>query len=219
MPRRRLIAFSLGGLVAVIVVLLVIAQFLLPGIAAQHIRDQLSKNGHVLEVKVSAFPAIELIWHQADSVVVRMSRYRSTPGHLGSMLTQAGDTGSLDASVQQLNTGLLTLRNAVLKKRGDQLTGSATVTESNLSAAVPFIQGVTPVASGNGQLTLRGTALGVTADATLRAVDGRLVVSPDVPLLSVVSVTVFSHPHVYVEGVSARNAPGGFVLSGNALLR
>src|SRR2546423_453444 len=108
MRRRRLIVLSLGGLVAVIVLLLVIAQLVLPGVAAQRLRDSLSKSGRVLEVKVSAFPAIELLWHRADSVVVRLGRYRSTPGHLGSKLGEASDTGTLDASVQELDTGLLT---------------------------------------------------------------------------------------------------------------
>jgi hypothetical protein len=215
---RRLIAV-LGGLAAVILVLLIVAQFVLPGIAAQHLRDQLSKSGRVLSVKVSAFPAIELLWHQADSVVVRLGRYHTNPGHLGTELARASDTGALDASAQELDTGLVTLRDAKLRKRGDELTGSATITEADLRSAVPFVQNVQPVASGNGELTLRGTALGITADATLRAVGGKLVISPDVPLLSLVRVTVFSNPHLFVQGVAARAVPGGFALSGRARLR
>lgn len=216
--RRRIVAVF-GGLGALILVLLIVAQLVLPGIAAQHIRDQLAKSGRVLSVNVSAFPAIELLWHQADSVSVRLGRYHTNPGHLGSELAQAGDAGSLDASAQELQTGLVTLRNAKLRKRGSELTGSATIAESDLRSAVPFVQNVQPVASGNGQLTLRGTALGITVDATLRAVAGKLVVSPDVPLLSIVKVAVFSNPHLFVQGVAARAVPGGFVLSGRARLR
>jgi LmeA-like phospholipid-binding len=216
---RRLIALSLGGLAALILLLLVIAQLVLPGIAADHLRDQLSKSGRVLEVKVEAFPAIELLWHQADRVVVRMGRYRASPGHLGDALAQASDAGSLQASAQEVDSGLLTLRNATLTKRGNELTGSATITEADLRSAVPFVQNVQPVASGSGQLTLQGTALGVSADATLRAIDGRLVVSPDVPLLNFVTVPVFSNPHLFVEGVAARPVQGGFALSGRARLR
>ena len=216
---RRLIVFGLGGLAAVVVVALIVAQLVLPGIAAEHIRDQLSKSGRVLSVKVSAFPAIELLWHQADSVTVRLGRYHSNPGHLGNELAQSGDAGSLHASAQELDTGLITLRDARLSKQGNELTGSATITEADLRSAVPFVQNVAPVASGNGQLTLRGSALGITADATLRAVNGKLVVSPDVPLLSIVTVTVFSNPRLFVQGVSARTVPGGFALSGRARLR
>jgi len=215
---RRLRALAIG--VAVIILLLVVAQIVLPGIAAQDLRNRLSRNGKVLSVSVSAFPAIELLWHQADKVVVRVARYRSTTGHLQSLLDEAADTGSLDASARELDTGLITLRNAALHKRGNQLLGSATVTPADLRSALGgSIQNLQPVASGDGRLTFQGTLLGVTADATLRAQDGALVVSPDVPLLNLITVNVFRDPHVYVEGVGARDADGAFALQGRARLR
>jgi len=191
----------------------------LPGVAAQQLRDRLARSGQVLEVKVEAFPAIELLWHQADRVVVRLGRYRATPGHLGSDLAQVGDAGSLDASAQRLETGLLTLRNAKLTKRGNELVGTATVTEADLRSAVPFLQGVTPVASGGGKLTLQGSAFGVTADATVMAVNDKLVVRPNLPILNFFTLTVFSNPHLAVQGVAARAVPGGFALSGRARLK
>lgn len=201
------------------VLLLVVAQLVLPGIAAQRLRDQLSRSGRVLEVEVDAFPAIELLWHQADRVVVRMAGYRSTPGHLGSSLARASDTGSLYASARRVQTGLLTLSNATLTKRGNELVGSASVSEADLRSAVPFVHGVTPVASGDGKLVLRGTAFGVTAEATLMAVNGKLVVQPNVPILNFFTLTVFSNPHLEVQGVAARATPGGFVLSGRGRLK
>ena len=174
---RRIAILVAGG---VVVLVLVVAQLVLPGIAEQRLRDRLPHNGTVLHVEVHAFPAIELLWHHADRVVIRMGSYQSTAGDLGSLLGQTADVGSLDASAGELNTGLLTLRNANLRKRGNELTGSAHITESDLQSALPILQSVTPVSSGNGQLTLRGTAslLGVTAsvDATVRAQNGSLVV-------------------------------------------
>lgn len=212
---RRIVAFACAGLV---LVLLVLAQLLLPGIAADHLRDQLRRSGTVLSVQVHAFPAIELLWHHADKVVIRMADYRSTTGTLGGMLGQAGDVGSLDASATVVTAGLLTLHDATLHKRGEQLSGHAVVQESDLEAAVPFLASVEPVTSGGGQLTLRGTAsalgLSATADATVEARDGALVVVPDLPLLP--AVTVFSNPHVRVQGVSATAAPGGFAVSAEA---
>lgn len=195
------------------------AQLALPGIAAQQLRDRLSRSGRVLDVKVEAFPAIELLWHQADRVVVRMATYHSTPGHLGSTLAESSDTGSLYASARRLQAGRLTLSNATLTKRGNELVGTASVSAADLRSAVPFVQGVTPVASGDGKLVLRGTALGVTADATLMAVNGKLVVQPNVPILNLFTVTVFSNPHVAVQGVAARATPRGFVLSGRGRLK
>jgi hypothetical protein len=208
---RRILAL---GLLGSLIVVLGLAQLLLPGIAAQRLRDRLQRSGQVLQVQVSAFPAIELLWHQADRVVVRMGRYRSSPGHIGGLLDQASSVGSLDASAREVDTGLLTLRDATLRKRGDQLTGSALITEADLRSALPILQSVVPVASGDGELILRGTAtlLGVSAtvDATVRAQNGQLVVQPDVPFGGLATVTVFADPHLDVESVGASAAPNGF---------
>jgi hypothetical protein len=215
MRRIAAVAATLG----VVLVVLIVAQLVLPGIAAQRLRDRLAKSGRVLDVQVSAFPAIELLWHQADRVVVRMATYHSSPSHLSSFLDQSADAGTIDASAAELNTGLVTLHNATLRKRGNELTGTATVTASDLRSAVPFVQGLQPVASGGGRLTFQGTVFGVTADATLHAQNGALVIQPDVPILNFVTVTVFNDPHVNVQGVGASSAPGGFALSAQAQLR
>lgn len=217
---RRIAVLTAAGLVLLV---LIVAQLLLPGIAAQELHDDLAQSGTVLEVNVSAFPAIKLIWHKADSVLVRMGRYRSGAGNLGDTLGRAVDAGSLDASVQELEVGPLTLRNATLRKRGSELTGSASVTEADLRSAVFVLDNVEPVASGNGQLTLRGTAsflgLNATVDATVAAKDGALVVAPNVPLGGIAAITLFDNPHVDVQSVSAVNVPGGFRVSARATVR
>ena len=208
---RRIAVLATAG---VVLLVLVLAQLFLPGIAAQRLRDDLEKSGTVLEVKVSAFPAIQLLWHQADSVVVRMGRYRSGVSHLGSTLAGAVDAGTIDASAQQLEVGPLTLLGGTLRKRGSELTGAATVTEADLRSGVFFLDNVEPIASENGRLTLRGTAsfLGLTAtvDATVAAQNGALVVAPDVPFGGIATLTLFSNPHVDVQSVSATTVPGGF---------
>lgn len=203
-------------------VLLVVAQLVLPGIAAQRVRDQLARSGQVLSVQVHAFPAIELLWHHADRVVIRLGRYRTPAGKLGSSLSQSGDVGSLDATASEVETGLLALHGAHLAKRGDHLTAGATVTDADLRAALPILQSVTPVASTGGQLTLQGTAslFGVTAtvQAVVHAVGGRLVVTPNVPLGGFATITVFSNPHVVVQSVGASPVAGGFSVRGTALV-
>jgi len=216
---RRLAAL---GVAALIIVLLVVAQLVLPGIAAQRLRDQLARSGQVLSVQVQAFPAIELLWHHADKVVVRLGRYRPRTGNLPSTLDQTGDVGTLDASAQEVDYGLLTLHNATLAKRGDELRGSATVTDADLRSALPILSSVTPVASAGGRLTLRGTAslfgLTASADATVSAQNGKLVVAPDFPLGGFATLTVFSAPHVSVQSVSASPTTGGFIVRGTAIL-
>jgi hypothetical protein len=217
---RRLAAI---GAVALIVVVLVVAQLVLPGIAQQRIRDRLQGSGQVLSVEVSAFPAIELLWHHADTVTVRLGRYRSSPGRLSNLLDQAGGVGTLTASASELQTGLLTVHDAVLHKHGDQLTGTARITEADIRTALPVLRSVTPVASGDGRLTVRGAAtlFGVSAavDATVGAQDGKLVVVPDVPFGGLATVTVFADPRVKVQTVGATATAGGFIVRATARLR
>jgi hypothetical protein len=217
---RRLAALAF---VLVLVIVLGVGQLVLPGIAAQSLRDRLGRSGQVLSVKVSAFPAIELLWHQADSVVVRLGRYRSTPEGLAGLLAQSGDVDSLFASAAELDTGLLTLRDAALHKHGSQLSATAQVTEADIRAALPVLQSVTPVASSDGQLTVQGTAslLGVTAsvDATVSAQDGALVVTPDVPFGGLATIRVFSDPRLDVQSVGATPTAAGFAVRATAQLR
>jgi hypothetical protein len=204
-------------------ILLVVAQLVLPGIAEDQLRDRLSRSGKVESVQISAFPAIELLWNHADKVVVRMHDYRSGTAHLGSLLSEAGGVGSVDASAGTLTAGLLTVHDAVLQKRGERVTADAEVTESDLRAALPVLQSVVPVASGGGELTLRGTAtlFGVTAtvDATARAQNGEIVVTPDVPFGGFATVTVFSNPAVEVQGVAASPTQNGFRVSAVGRIR
>ena len=190
---------------------------MLPGIAERQLRDRLSRSGTVERLEIHAFPAIELFWHQADRVVVRMRNYRSGTSHLGSLLSEAGDVGSVDASAGVLTAGLLTVHDAVLRKRGQAVSASAHVTEADLRAALPVLESVVPVASGGGQLTLRGTAalfgVSATVDATVLARNGQILLTPDVPFGGFATITVFSNPAVDVEGVSAARTSDGFSVS------
>jgi hypothetical protein len=203
-----------------VVLLLVVAQLVLPRIAEQVLRDRLSRSGTVISVSVSAFPAIELLWHHADSVDVHLASYHGSTGGLGRLLGQAGDVGTVDATVDKLVTGLVTLEDATMRKRGNVLTGRAILTDANLSAALPPGLQLQPVASGDGKLVLQGTALGITADATLQAQNGALLIEPDIPLIGAfLTLRVFSNPHVDVQGVGASRVPGGYALVVTARLR
>lgn len=214
---RRLIALALVG---VVLLVLVVAQLVLPGIAANRLRDQLARSGTVLSVTVSAFPAIKLLWHHADRVVVRLGSYRSGASDIGSLLAGAADVGTLDASAQVVQSGAITLRDAELHKRGSEMSGSATIMQADLRSAVPFLDNVSPVASSGGQLILRGTAsllgLSATIDAVVSARDGTLVVAPDVPFGGIATITLFDNPHIRVQSIAAVDVPGGFKLLAQA---
>jgi hypothetical protein len=214
---RRVVAL---GIIGVLVLVFGVAQLVLPGIAANRLHDRIARSGTDIHVDVHAFPAIELLWHQADRVVVHVGRYRSTVGSLSSLLNESANVDSLDASAGEMTAGLLTLRNATLRKRGDALTGTGHITQADLHAAIPILDGVQLVSSTGGQLTLRGTAtvFGLTAsvDATLSAENGALIVRPNVPLIG--PLTVFSDPHVAIEAVTATTTADGFSVSAQAKL-
>jgi hypothetical protein len=129
----------------------------------------------------------------------------------------------MDASAARMTAGLLTLRDASLQKRGNQLTGSATVTESDLRASIPILDGVQPVVSSGGALTLRGTAtvfgITATADATVQPQNGDLILTPNIPLGGFATITLFSNPRIAVDGVAASALPGGFALTVRGRLR
>ncbi len=213
---RRLIAL---GLLALVVVLLGVAQLVLPGIAEQHLRRQLARSGQVLSVQVSAFPAITLLWHHADKVVIRMGRYR--PANLAGALAQARQVGTLDASATELDTGLLRVHDGRLTKQGRQLIATGRIDAADLRSVLPILSTVTPVASADGQLTLRGTSslLGLSVDFIVSAHNGDLVAAPDVPLGALATLTLFHSPDIAVQGVNAAAVPGGFSLQATGTLR
>ncbi len=217
---RRLIAAAI--VLAVLVVLAAAAQLLLPGIAEDRIRDRLAHDGRVESVRVSAFPAVRLLWGHADRVTVRMANTRAGVGRLGDLIGRTADAGRVDASTRELDVLTLRLRDAQLRKRGNRLVGEATVTDADLRAALPPGFAVRPVTSADGQLVLRGTATlfgtTISANAVLLAQDGRLKIAPDVPFGGFAALTVFSDPHVHVDGVGARAAPGGFTLTARGRL-
>ncbi len=102
------------------------------------------------------------------------------------------------------------------------MTGAARVTEADLRGSVPFLENVQPVASGNGQLILRGTAtlfgVSATANATVAAQNGQLIVAPNIPFGGLATITLFSNPHVAVQDIASTPTADGFSVSARATL-
>jgi hypothetical protein len=212
------------GVVLLVIVVLGVAQLVLPGLAAHRIRSQLGRYGQVQSVSVSAFPAIELLWQHADSVSLRMSSFQSNGSGLATRLDQLSHVGTLHAEVARVAVSRLTVRDARLVKHGASLVATARVTDADLHGVLPVLRTVTPVTSSAGQLILRGTAdvLGVplSVDFSVRVTPtGALVVSPNVPFGGAATITAFSDPAVRVTGVSAAAVNGGFTVRATGTLR
>jgi hypothetical protein len=210
--------------VAGVVALLAGAQFILPSLAEQRLRDDLKPVGDVRSVGVSAFPALKLLWHRADAVDVDLRSYESGTGVLADFLARTEHTDDLDVRVDRFRAAILTLSDVTLRKRGDELETSASVRADDLAAALPPGFELTPEATGDGTLVLRGTARAfgrmISLRARLEARDGKLVVSPaDIPFVGgLLTLTVFDDPRLRAQAVGATREADGFTVTARARL-
>jgi LmeA-like phospholipid-binding len=207
------------ALIGLAVAALVGGQLALPRAAERRITSDLSKSGHVTHVDVEAVPALKLLFHHADRVEVEMSEVRAgTTGKLVELLRRTKETKELDAKATLVTLGPLRLHNASLRKRHDELSGQATVSEAELAAALPSQLRVRPVEDPSGELVLEGAVGPITARARLTARDGALVIAPEGLLGGLGSLTLFKDSRVQVTDVGSRPGPGGFTLTASGRL-
>jgi hypothetical protein len=203
---RKLVKLLLslaGGLV----LLLILAQVFLPQIAVSRIRSRVGRYGTVESVSVSAWPAVKLLWGSVDSVRVKAKSLVLSPVQAGKLLWEARGTGDMDVSAQSVKVGPLLVTDASLRKRGSALTAQALTSEADVKAALPAGFGVRLLRSEGGEVEVQATGglfgVGATVNAVAGASEGKLVAHPLGFLIEGLQLTLFSDPHVYVEGVGA----------------
>jgi hypothetical protein len=208
---------------AVLLGLLVLAQLLLPRIAASRISSRVGRYGHVEHVSVSAFPAIKLLWGDADSVDVRAGPLALTPGQAAGLLWEGRGAGRIDIGAPTVRVGSLALTDAVLRKRGAQLSAHAHASQAAVREALGSGVSVRLLGSEGGRVRVAATGslfgVGATVAAVAESEDGKLVVHPEGLLLEGFRLTLFKDPHVHVIAVAARQDASGYVLGMSALLR
>src|SRR4051794_40816918 len=95
----------------VVLAVLVVAQLVLPRIAENRVRSDLERHGTGVDVSVSAFPAVKLLWHKADKVDVTVADYRPGPPRSGRSLADdlasTKDSSKLDVHIGRLHDRLL----------------------------------------------------------------------------------------------------------------
>jgi LmeA-like phospholipid-binding len=199
------------------VLVLVLAQVFLPGLAANRISSRVGRYGSVERVTVKASPAIELLWGHADSVTVRARNLEVSPAQTGKLLREARGVKNIDLTASSAQEGPLRLTAVSFHKRGAALSALAQISAADVRAALPEGFDVQLLSSGGGEVGVRATGglfgVGASVDAVAHASEGRLVASPRGFLVGGLQLTVFSEPDVYVEGVgaSAISASGGVV--------
>jgi hypothetical protein len=202
----------------VAIVIFGVGQLVLPSLAEHIVRQRLAKDGKVLSVSISAFPAIELLFGDADTVNVKMASYRASESQVAKNIGQSSGVTNVNLTANTVSSGGLTIDSVTMTKRGDHFTGTGRVTEASIRSAVPEIDSVTPVSSSDGAVTLQVTGtvpfIGtrITGDAKVSAAGGTVNMS-GVGLLSFLKLTVWSNPRVYVESLSGKTAIQGISLS------
>jgi hypothetical protein len=214
--QRGRAGFIASCVVVGLVALVVLAQLLLPSLAAQRVRERVARYGTVRSVSVSAFPAIELLWGQAATVNVSAGALSVPADRIASLLWEAhgvtnmtltADRATL-TSVPSLPRGL-TVSALRVEKRGSAISASALLTQVQLDEALPDGFHIEPLASGGGEVEARasGGLFGVQASITalVRPLEGRLVTEPrGFPFAGIASVTLFSDPHLKIDSVGLR---------------
>lgn len=214
-----------------LVLLLGVAQLVLPGVATERLESQVSAYGNVLSASLGAVPAVELLWGSAESANVRAGHLALTPGELVALLVKARGIDKLYVTAQRLrvlrlgfDVQALEFRDAVLRKRGEEIIAHATLTSAALAAALPGVRAsMSSTPNGTPLIRAGGGLFGLQAylDARVQAIGGRLVVVPTQPLLAKLArVTLFADPRLDIFGISAKPAGGGaYVIEGSARLR
>jgi len=220
--KRRLLLYVVG----VVLGLLVLAQLLLPGIAADRIRSRVERYGKVASVSVSAWPAVKLLWGDADSVHVRAAALALPTGRVAPLLHEAQGIDTLTFRAESVRLGGLRLTAVSLQKQGKRLRAQGRASAADVQAALPPGVSVQLLGSRDGEVEVRASGglfgLSASLDAVAQASGGRLVVHPSGLLLGGFALTLYSDPRVSVTGVSAvagGGQPPGYLLSVTALLR
>ena len=206
MCRRRGVQLPLGA-VCTIVLLLVLAQLLLPSIAA--------------------FPAIKLLFGQADNADVSVGTLTAGSQQAGRLLSEMQGVGTINATVRRLDEHGLILKDVTLRKRGSAAAASATVSSTALKDALPLNMALDSRSLGAAGIALSGnfTVLGhkINAQVGVATHNGAIVLHPLLhglaSLLDGLNVTVFRSPAVSIRSVSSRHVSGGFRLSAMAAFR
>src|SRR5438105_10892772 len=188
---------------AVLVLLLGLAQLLLPRIASSRISSRVGRYGKVESVSVSAWPAVKLLWGSADSVRVRAGQLSLSPAQAAKLLWEGHRVDRLDFTARSVRLGSLRVSEASVRKRGSTLSAQARASEADISAALPPGVEVRLLGSEGGQVRVRASGglfgVGAAVDAVALASDGKLVAHPEGLLLEGFQVTLFSDRHVFVS--------------------
>jgi hypothetical protein len=221
----RRVLLTVAGL---LVVVLVAAQLVLPGLAERRLRSDLEAGGSRVHVAVKAFPAVKLLFKRADRVTVDVTDYSSGGEGEGTslpdLLARTKAVGELDVHVRVLEDKLLRMQDVRLRKDGDTLVADVALRTVDVDAALPARLRVTGGSDAEG-LSVAGVTSVFGSEVRAQAQilvdeEGRIVLRPQgIPLASLVTVPIFSDERIAVDAIGARPTADGFAVTARGHLR
>jgi hypothetical protein len=192
--------------VAVLLVVLVVLQLLLPRIAEHVARERAGRYGRVVDAHVSAFPAVQLLWEDAQSASLRYASASIGQQQAIGELVKASGVDDLDVTAASMQVGAVQFADFALHKRGSAVTVSGDLTEASLRAAAPAGLQLQEVVANGSQIEVRaaGEVFGATVSTRALVVvsQGEIVAEPEGLLGAVAHVTLFSDPRLDVQTLS-----------------
>ena len=194
---------TVGVSIAVVAVLLLVSQLVLPAIAERKVEDRLEREGGDATAEVGAFPALRLLWGDGDSLEVRGNGLRVEPEPEENALERLDGFDEVDVLLEDAEAGPLRLDSFELTKEEGQpdyetsLAGATTGREVarylGSRAAGPLGELLGDLAGGG--VPAAGTDIPVDVEATVasrggevetRDVDGSVAGIPAAPLARIV---------------------------------
>lgn len=203
-----------------VLALLALAQWTLPPLAEDAVRDRLGGAAEVTAVDVRALPAVELLWRRADRMTVRMRSYDATGVDVAGELARTRGVARLDIEIDRLRAPRgVVLRRLRLRKRDASIGGSALADGRQLAAALPPGVELRLEPQEGGRIVLAGRIGGLRVRVRVIARGGRVVVRPDGLLGAFAGLTVFADERIAVDDVAAVALGGDrYVLSARGRL-
>lgn len=218
---RRRTALRVGlALIGGIALILLAAQLLLPPLEAKAVRDKVGRYGNVKSASVSSWPAIKLLWGEADRVTVAAGTLEATPAQLLAQLWEVRGVNEVTLSAEQTIVtipgfqGSLRLEDVHTHKQGSEIQTTLTVTQKSIDEALPAGISIEPLSTQNiGQIELRasGDLFGVQGSLTalVKPLEGTVIAEPQgFPFASLATMTLFSDPHLKVRSIAIEGIPG-----------
>lgn len=201
---RRRIALVV---VAVVLVLLVAGQFVLPAIATDVVRSKVGDPS--AKVTVKAYPAWKLAFGHVDRLRVSSPTFVDADRSLTDVLRRARKVDRLDARIGAMTFQRLPLRNVHASIHDRRVTATAEVAVADLATMVPGGGTLTALPDqGDGRPRFDATVsvLGVRSQVrvVVTASDGAIEVSPDGGIGSLLRFTVFENPALRIDDVRGR---------------